>query len=174
MIKSSNRVGFGRIQFTLLFGTALCAVSSAQVSNETVQWTASVISTSPVKHGSNATLELSAEVREGWHVYALTQPTGGPTALRITLDQNEVAQVAGAPSGTAPERKHDPSFDLETESYTHAFALRLPVYVKRSAGGAQLLPISVRFQACSDRECLPPRTVHLSVPVEAPPKVMAE
>src|ERR1700722_19285363 len=139
MIKRSNRVVFGRIQFTLLFGAALCGVGSAQVSNETVRWTASVISTAPVKHGSNATLELSAEVREGWHVYALTQPSGGPTALRITLEENEVARVAGAPSGTAPERKHDPSFDLETEFYTHAFALQIPVYVKRSAGGPQLI-----------------------------------
>jgi hypothetical protein len=27
--------------------------------------------------------------------------------------------------------------------------------------------VSVRFQACSDRECLLPRTLHLAVPIDA-------
>jgi len=174
MIKRYDSMAFRRIHFAGLFVASLCGVSTAQVSNETVQWAASVISTAPANRGSNAILEVSAEIKEGWHVYALTQPPGGPTALRITLEKNEVAQAAGAPSGTVPERRHDPSFDLETDFYAHAFSLRVPVHVKQSAGDGQTIPVSVRFQACSDRECLPPRTVHLAVPIDAPLKVTDE
>ncbi len=157
---------FGLVPLTIYFGACICTASAADISTETVQWIASVVPAGPVKYGGTATLELSAEVQKGWHVYALTQPEGGPTALRISLDENDVAQIAGTPLGTVPERKHDPSFDLETLFYTHAFALRVPVQLKQPAAGRQLIPLSVRFQACSDRECLPPRTVRLSVPID--------
>jgi thiol:disulfide interchange protein DsbD len=158
-------------QLAFLLSPCIWGLSAAQVQNQTVKWAASVISTAAAKSGGNATLEVSAQVREGWHVYALTQPPGGPTALRITIDQSEAAQVTGPASGTVPEKRHDPSFDLETQFYTHAFALRLPLHVTQqaSAGRRQVIPVSVRFQTCSDRECQPPTTVHLSVPVEAVP-----
>jgi len=169
-----RRIRFAAFMSAALLSAALCGVGTAQVSSDTVQWVASVISTEPVNRGGNATLEVSAEVKEGWHVYAVTQPRGGPTALRITLDKNAVAQAAGAPSGTVPERRHDPSFDLETDFYAHAFSLRVPVHVNQFTGDGQTIPVSVRFQACSDRECLPPKTIHLSVPMDASPKIMDE
>lgn len=149
--------------------SGFAGICSAQIPEQTVQWAASPAK-SGVKQGSTATLELSADVREGWHVYALAQPAGGPTALRVTLDDNPVARLAGAPSGTPPEQRHDPSFDLDTRFYTQSFAVHVPVYVKRQAtAGRQLIPLSVRFQTCSDRECQPPRTAHISVPVDVLP-----
>jgi hypothetical protein len=164
-----NRVDFRRSQFALLLLPSLCGAGADQSPNPIVQWAASVVSPAAVTHGSDVTLELSADVQQGWHVYALAQPPGGPTALRVTLDDNDVAQIAGPPSGTNPEKRHDPSFDLETQFYSHAFALHLPVRLKQPATGRQLIPVSVRFQTCSDRECQPPRTVHLAVQVNVLP-----
>ena len=46
------------------------------------------------------------------------------------------------------------------------FAVKGPLNVARTPQGQRQVPVSVRFQACSDRECLLPRTVHLSVPLE--------
>ncbi len=156
-----------RIAVALLLGAGVCASGAAQVPDQTVQWSAAVSSKSAVKHGAAATLVLSAEVLDGWHVYALTQPPGGPTALRVALDENAVARAAGRPSGTAPERKYDPSFDLETQFYARSFTLYLPVRLKEHAAvGWQSIPVSVRFQTCNGRECQPPKTVHLSASVE--------
>jgi hypothetical protein len=98
-------------------------------------------------------------------VYALTQPAGGPIPLRIAIDENSVAQVAGNISGTKPVKSRDTSFQLETQFYQGAFILHVPAEVKHPAAGSQLIPLSVRFQACNDRVCLPPKTIHLSVPV---------
>jgi hypothetical protein len=146
------------------------APGSNPTPGQTVQWSAALTAAGGVKHGSETTLELSGEIEDGWHVYAITEPAGGPTALRVTLDENEVAQVTGAPSGTTPRKRHDPSFGLETQFYTHAFTVRVPVQVKQQpAAGRQLLPVSVRFQTCSDRECQPPTTIHLVVPIEVLP-----
>lgn len=161
-------------RLVVLLGTCLCSVSLAQTPGtnsspgQTVHWAATL--TGAVKQGSETTLELSGAIEDGWHVYALTEPAGGPTALRVSLDENEVAQVAGVASGTAPSKRRDPSFGLVTQFYTHSFTVRVPVQVKQQpAAGRQSIPVSVRFQTCSDRECQPPTTIHLVVPIEVLP-----
>jgi Disulphide bond corrector protein DsbC len=158
------------IRLGILFGPCLCALASAQPDNPTVQWAAAVAAPGGVRQGSSVTLELSGEIQDGWHVYALTEPPGGPTALRVTLDDNTIAAIAGTPTGSPPQKRHDPSFGLETRFYTHSFTVRLPVQVKQQpAAGKQLIPVSVRFQTCSERECQPPTTVHLSATIEVLP-----
>jgi DsbC/DsbD-like thiol-disulfide interchange protein len=151
-----------------------CAVLAggvvAQPLNPTVHWEASLLESRALGPGSTAALAVSAQIESGWHVYALTQAPGGPTALQVTVDQNPVLESAGKPSGPAPETRHDPSFDLDTAYYAHEFALQIPVVVKQAPGlGRQWIPISVRFQSCSDRECRPPTTVHLRVPIDLLP-----
>lgn len=170
MISKLERIASARVPLALLLGCGLSGMGTAQVPFRTVQWSATVISTPAVKGGGEATVELSAAVLDGWHVYALTQPPGGPTALRVAVEDNPIARASGAPSGTAPEKKYDPSFDLETQFYAHSFTLYLPVRLKEHpAAGWQQIPLSVRFQTCNGRECQPPTTVHLSASIEVTP-----
>jgi hypothetical protein len=142
------------------------AIFAQSPSPQPVQWKAVLVPDAPVKSGVRATIDLSGKIETGWHVYALTQPAGGPIPLRVSLDENEVAESRDKVTGTEAIRKNDPSFQLETLFYQGDFTLRIPVEVKHPATGERIIPLSVRFQACSDRTCLPPRTVHLSVPVE--------
>jgi DsbC/DsbD-like thiol-disulfide interchange protein len=156
-----------RILLCLSLGLYPCVYGAAQASVEPAQWTGTVTPNLAAKPGKKITLNISAELREGWHVYGLEQPSGGPTPLRLTLDENDVASSAGPPSGSTPIKKLDQSFNLETQSYSHPFALHVPIQVKPHApSGKQSVSISVRFQACNDRTCLPPRTVHLTLPIE--------
>jgi len=96
-------------------------------------------------------------------VYALSQKPGGPIPLRISIDDNPVASPVGSPSATTPETHLDPSFNLQTELHTNTFAVHVPVTLKSNADAGQPIPVSIRFQACSARECKPPKTIHLSV-----------
>ncbi len=163
-------MAFRSIYVAIAWSAGVCGVGIAQVTDPTVDWVASWTASAAVEPGGRATLELSGVVQDGWHVYALTQPPGGPTALRVSIDENPVASLVGAPSGTTPESKHDPSFDLDTQFYTHSFAVLVPVVLKARVNvGRQLIPVSVRFQTCSVRECQPPKTIHLSVPIDVLP-----
>jgi hypothetical protein len=154
-------------EFGLVVSLCLCASGSAQVPIQPVQWTGAVVSKTPIKAGASIVIQLSAKVEDRWHVYGLAQSPGGPTPLRVTVDPNEIVQVTGATSGTAPIKKHDTAFDLDTEVYEGSFALRLPAQINQHpAASATSIPVSIRFQACNDRVCLPPRTVHVSVPIE--------
>lgn len=152
------------------FALGLGLQSFAQAPEEVVRWSASLEGPGSIKPGRGATIELAAEILEGWHVYALVEPPGGPTPLKVSLADNSLARLSASPSGSEPEEKHDPSFDLDTRFYEHTLALSVPITVKRhSAPGARLIPVEVRFQSCSDRVCLPPKTVRLSVPVTVLP-----
>ena len=154
------------LRTALLTAPGLYGIAVADAPPDPVRWTAAIVSNDAVHQGGVATLEVSGTIDEGWHVYALEQLPHGPTPLRVTLDSNAVATVAGAATASPAQKEYSASFGLETHYYSRSFAVRLPVRLNEvSAGVSRVLPLSVRFQACSDRECLLPRTLHLAVPI---------
>jgi DsbC/DsbD-like thiol-disulfide interchange protein len=150
-----------------LFAILSCCQSRGQAFNQVVQWTAKVYPDQHEKRQAPIIIDLSAEIQPGWHIYGLVQTEGGPTPLKVTLDENPSVRSAGAVTASAPIKVHDPSFDLDTEVYEKSVTVYVPTQTKPSArAGKQSVSLSVRFQSCDDRVCLPPRTVHLAVPVE--------
>lgn len=109
-------------------------------------------------------LRISGSIEQGWHVYAMQQLPGGPTPFRVTLAPNQGLTIAGAPAGTEPQTRHDPGFDLDTPFYSQAFTVKVPLHGEIAGP----VPVSVRFQACSDRECLPPKTLQLQAALITP------
>jgi hypothetical protein len=152
----------------------LCATSYADAQPQrlsappqTVQWRLAVAAPSTLQPGQRTTLELTGQILAGWHVYGLEQHPHGPTQLQFGVDDNSVAEVAGAPVGSAPISRMDPAFGFQIQYYTDSLTLRLPIRVKQHARlGKQQVPVAVRFQSCSERTCLPPATVHLMVEID--------
>lgn len=145
----------------------LCAAAVAQTPGEVVQWSASLESATPLAPGAAASVTVAASIQDGWHVYALEQGPGGPTPLRVALPDSTLATVEGAPQGSKPQKIFDKAFGLDTLLYTHALSVHLPLRLaSTAAAGAQQLTVNVRFQSCSQLECRPPQTVHLSVPIQ--------
>jgi len=101
-----------------------------------------------------ATLEVKLE--PGWYLYSPTTPPGGPNPTRI--------EVEPAPPLAAyrvyqrkPVVKFDPNFNLDTEVYSGetAFLLEL-VLADDAAPGPAEVRARVRYQACTEKLCLPP------------------
>jgi thiol:disulfide interchange protein DsbD len=60
----------------------------------------------------------------------------------------------------------DPNFEINTETHEGSATFGVPLVVLADAPtGGQAFNINVRFQACNDKMCLPPRTVKLNAPV---------
>lgn len=154
---------------------ALCTSARAQTPSpwqppQTVQWHATVPAQAHLLPGQHASIELTGQILQGWHVYGLKQHSDGPTELRFAVEDNPIVQSEGAPGGSPTVRRMDPGFGFEIQYYTDSLKLTLPIQVKPRAGaGKQQVPVSVRFQSCSERTCLPPATIHLLVDVNVQP-----
>lgn len=138
-------------------------------SGDTVTWALDPIA-APAK-ASRVTVNVRGTIREGWHVYALKQSATGPTPLVLSVEQNEAATAAGAPVGSKPIVANDPAFGFVTPYYTRTFNIAVQVRLRPNlAPGRHVIPVSVRYQSCDGRICVPPKTVHLTVPVTIPAK----
>ena len=151
---------------------ALAILSLAPAYGQTppggVRWMAALAPDTPAKAGGTVTIQLDGAIDEGWHVYGLKQLPGGPTPLRVKLDDSDTAVTAGAATESTPTTIHDARFGVDTQFHTGTVTVQLPVQLQAGVTGQRQIPVSVRFQLCSEHECQSPRTTHLAVAVEVP------
>jgi DsbC/DsbD-like thiol-disulfide interchange protein len=144
--------------YSLCLPFCLYISALGQRPSEVVQWT----STTTKSTATSAAVKLSAQIEDGWHVYALSQPPGGPTPLRISLPAGSGVELEKPVVETEVSRHLDPNFKMETLYYLKAANFNLAIK-KTGPTTSETVPIDVRFQACNDRLCLPPYTAHLTV-----------
>lgn len=138
--------------------------ATAQGTQNPVQWTASIGNRpTPIRAGESFDVLATATIADGWHLYAIDQTAGGPIPTRVSLPDGQAFTLNGAVKEPPPTAKFDPNFNLETRFFEKHVEFVVPV--KLAAGtppGASSVNVDVRYQACNDKLCMPPRTVHLS------------
>lgn len=133
--------------------------------SKVVEWAASAENVRPGPDGGTIVdVTLRATVEPGWKLYSLTQKGGGPAAMTVKLDSLSPYTLAGEIRGPSADRAADPNFGIETETYSGAPTFVVPVSVPAVADPSMPIEIKVRSQACSDKLCLPARTITVSVP----------
>lgn len=137
-----------------------CLTTHGQRPSEVVKWSASATKST----ANGAAVTLSATIEDGWHVYALSEPPGGPTPLKITVPAGAPFEIREPIKEIKVTRHDDPNFKMETVYYLKAMTFQVAVKISGAASAATI-PIDVRFQACNDRLCLPPYTAHLTAPI---------
>ncbi len=132
-----------------------------------VQWTLE-FGAGAARPGGKALGKLTAAIDAGWHLYSPTTPAGGPNPTRIEIEANPaVAHVRLFEP--APARKFDPNFQLDTETYERQVVFLVEVEFRPDASGAVDLAAGTRYQACTDKICLPPKkkTARATVKLDA-------
>lgn len=144
---------------------AFAGESGARFSLRPVKWTlVGGNRTREIIKGRTVPIILQADIAKGWHIYSLTQKPGGPIALRIDLIGAADLIVRGLVDAPKPERIFDKNFGIETELYSGSPRFTIPVGVPGSTvGGIRKFQVGARYQVCSDKLCLPPRTDKLDV-----------
>jgi thiol:disulfide interchange protein len=119
-----------------------------------IHWTL----TAAPETAARAALTLDATMDEGWHLYSMTTPAP-PKKTTAKLNEGSIGELVELYQQT-PVRKLDPNFGSETETYDRS--ARFVLMVKGQGEGP--LSVEVRYQACNDTSCLPPRrkTVELA------------
>lgn len=154
------------VVFTALAGfTLVQAQESAPVP---IHWSAALpAGTRSLQPGQRVALAFSGEIDSGWHVYAFPQPPDSPViATEVTVPDGQALALTGEIKPPKPQSQMDPTVGKETTIYENSVTFDLPLRVARKANGKQNLEVDVRYQACNNRMCLPPRTDKVTVPVD--------
>ena len=142
----------------LLLPAALTAGSS--LSLKPVKWSL-VGGNAPraVAPGRAIPVTVQADIAKGWHIYSLTQQSGGPIPLRIAVQSGGDVAVRGVIQAPKPEKYFDKNFGMTTELYSGSPRFTIPLAVPgRTTRGVRQVQVTARYQVCSDKLCLPPRT----------------
>ena len=106
--------------------------------------------------GERVAGRLTARIEAGWHLYSST--TGvRQIATRITLDENP-AVAEWKVYQPQPVVQFDPNFQQDSELYEGEAVFLIEAVLRQDApAGASELQATIRYSACDDRLCLPPR-----------------
>ena len=139
----------------------LTAVAAANSQENAVTWSA-LGPVEVVHQGQKFTAKVSARISPGWHIYSITQAPGGPVPTTIMLPGKQPFTLDGFVIGPLPHSGYDPNFQIQTDTYEKTVSFKVPLMAANTVqSGTNSAAIDVRFQACNERICLPPKTVHL-------------
>jgi thiol:disulfide interchange protein DsbD len=117
------------------------------------------------KAGSTAEIKLTAQLRTGYHANSNTPSDEYLIPMRLTWS-NSPLEVAEVVYPKAQMEKYSFS-DKPLSVYTGDFEVLTKFKVPASAAAGQaVLTGKLRYQACTDRMCLPPKTVEVTLPVD--------
>jgi len=156
---------------SLAFGLLAALAATYGQKLDPIQWTlTSNVAKAPA--GSTVPLHLKATFQEGWHLYSLTTPAGGPIPTTAALADNPAIKGSKLYQ-PPPNRQLDKNFNLDTETFEKEVDLPLTAELAPDAKGSVELVANVRYQACNDRQCLPPRKKTASFTVMVDPSAAA-
>jgi DsbC/DsbD-like thiol-disulfide interchange protein len=141
---------------------------AAAAQQNPIAWSVKEAPKQALRAGQSFVVRLSLEIPDGWHVYSITQPEGGPIPTRISVPEGQPFEMSGVVEGPTPKVMRDESFGMDVETYEGpeaVFTVPVKVGAKAAAGKSKML-ITAYFQSCNEKMCLPPKTVKLETDLE--------
>lgn len=118
-----------------------------------------------VKRGEAATLKVTAQLQAGYHVNS-NKPNEDyliPLKLSWTSEPLQVAEVAYPKAETEKASFSDKPLSVYSGSFDIVTTFKVPA---SAPNGMAIVSGKLRYQACNDRLCLPPKTVDVPVTVD--------
>ncbi|HKS29158.1 MAG TPA: protein-disulfide reductase DsbD N-terminal domain-containing protein [Pyrinomonadaceae bacterium] len=114
--------------------------------------------------GKTAQAKVKLKIKEGYHINA-NPPSQYQIATQLTMEQSE-GITAGKAAYPASLTKKFSFSDEALAVYEKEATISLPLTAEAGAAkGERSIPARVRFQACDDQVCYPPRNLQVSIPV---------
>ncbi len=106
-----------------------------------------------VYNETNHTVELKANISEGWHLYSQHVANDiGPVPTSFVFDPNGEVKLIGKVSEPTPIQKYDENFEAMLDFFENEVVFTQRVTVKKDT----ILAGSVTYMLCNDTMCLPP------------------
>ena len=126
-----------------------------------VRWRTIVKMTSPTE--GNVTFR--ALISQGWHLYGLEVPEGGPKATTFDLSKSTGVEFTGpVKPARAPLSVEDAMFGMTLTWWDSNVAFSVPFRLAPEKGEARI-GASITYMSCDGASCRPPKTERISAPV---------
>lgn len=134
----------------IIFGIFLTVLSGyAQMINP-IKWTFSFD-----QNGNELELLFKANIENGWHLYDVKLPEGGPIATSINFKDSSLFEFIGdIKSNPEAEEHYDETFQMKLRYFSKEVLISQKIKLKSDA------PVEIagyiEFMGCDDETCLPP------------------
>ena len=108
---------------------------------------------------TNGVVTFTATVDAGWHVYGTQLPAGGPEPTSVHWNNQGVKLVGGLTPSKAAHKQHDETFDMDLSWWTGSVTLSQKFTVTAKE---YKIEGSIRYMACDDVNCTPPKSESFS------------
>lgn len=146
---------------TLLLLMLLLTAIGATAQTAAVKWRTSVRLTS----ATEGIVTVRAIIPEGWHLYGLTMPEGGPRATSLDFSGSRGVKFAGdIKAESAYTTARDEAFGMDLQWWTGRVAFTQRFRLTGDAADARI-NIKINYMMCNGANCMPPRTENISAPI---------
>lgn len=108
---------------------------------------------------TNGVVTFTATIDAGWHVYGTQLPAGGPEPTSVQWNNQGVKLVGGLTPSKAAHKQHDETFDMDLSWWTGSVTLSQKFTVTAKE---YKIEGSIRYMACDDENCTPPKSESFS------------
>lgn len=156
-------------RFFALFATVLAITFAATAQIMTpVTWTSEMTMTGDDK----GKIVLTANIQDGWHMYAMDLPDGGPQSLEFTFPKLDGVKLEGKPTPSkAAHRQMDEMFGMELAWWTQSVTITQNFTATKPEFAIDMMLV---YGACNDENCIPPSRESFSFKGKAKVKAAAE
>jgi thiol:disulfide interchange protein DsbD len=120
-----------------------------------IEWSAKVL-----QKKAKGTVQLTAKLQPGWHVFSQFQSSKGPTATHIQFVPSPAYQLVGKTSEPASITYYEKLFKADVKYFENEVSFhqnlqwaKKPVPIK----------VKIEYMVCSAKECLPPDEIELDI-----------
>lgn len=145
----------------LSFFLVLNLVVFAQAPLSPVSWSVSY-SDLPNNEGE---ITFKAKIDPKWHIYSQRPTDAGPIPTSFSITPGTGFELVGNVQENDAHEEFVAAFDAKVFIFEKEAVFKQKIKRKSTAGSK--LNASVEYMTCNDRQCLPPKTVDLSVDVPA-------
>ncbi len=149
-----------KLRFSLIIGFLWAMAPIFGQILEPVKWSFSLNKLSDTK------IEVIADatIDDGWHLYSVNLPEGGPIATSLNLESSGAYTLEGEiREEPKPSSQYDSTFEMNLAWFSGK--ARLVQVIQLNAETATRIEGYVEFMACDDQQCLPPDRVDFELSV---------
>ncbi len=149
-------------KINLLFLFVIFSVISATAQMlEPVKWKSSA----KMDNDSIGSIEIVASIDEGWHLYSMDIPEGGPKPTQISFETLDNVVLIGdiTPSAPAHEFIDNTVFHMKLGQWDNSVTFTQKFKLKDPDLDAYVITGNISFQACNDQTCTAPTKKKISL-----------